>query len=129
VSKFTSIDFNYPQCIHFRQFESSKEGLRAALDAPTKEDFFACVRATDPKVYITMYEKLEYYSRVHYTPPRPAFTPKFQDFVRVPQVMQDWVRTEFIKVSLITVFYLIIILTYLCFTDRPSQDPSGLGSF
>ncbi|KAH9952327.1 hypothetical protein BGW80DRAFT_1196763 [Lactifluus volemus] len=70
---------------------------KAALEAPTKEDFFSCVRAADPKVYITCYDKLEYYSEKHYAPPIPVFTPKFTEFVRVPQEMQDWLRTEFTK--------------------------------
>jgi Geminivirus rep protein central domain len=106
---FTHIILPYLTSSLHRTYESSKEGLVEALDAPTREEFFSCIKAADPKVYITMYEKLEYYADKFYTPPVPEFTPKFTEFVRVPQEMREWVETEFHKVFHCT---LILCLTH-----------------
>ena len=81
-----------------RGFETTREGWAAAIAASTREEFFETARVADPRTYITMYEKLKYYTNSHFKPPVAPFVNKFTDFVRIPQDMRDWTETELIKV-------------------------------
>ena len=76
-----------------------KEGWTAAIGATSREDFFATAREADPRSYVIMYEKLEYYADKHFTPPVVPFTPEHTEFVRVPEEMRSWVEEELPKVS------------------------------
>ena len=76
-----------------------KEGWAAAITATSREDFFATAKEADPRSYVVMYDKLEYYADKHFTPLVEAFSPTFTNFVRVPEEMQLWVQTELDKVS------------------------------
>ena len=75
-----------------------KEGWAAAIATTTREEFFQTAREADPRSYVVMFDKLEYYADKHFTPPVPPFTPDFTEFVRVPEEMRNWVETEFHKV-------------------------------
>jgi hypothetical protein len=79
-----------------------KEGWAAAITATSREDFFATAKEADPRSYVVMYDKLEYYADKHFTPPVEPFSPSFTDFVRVPEEMRLWVQTELEKVSRIS---------------------------
>jgi len=79
-------------------FTSMKEGWTAAIGATSREEFFATAREADPRSYVCMYEKLEYYADKHYTPPVLPFTPEHTEFVRVPEEMRNWVANELPKV-------------------------------
>ena len=72
--------------------------MAAAIEAPSRAEFFSCVRAADPRVYITQYDKLEYYADKMYAPQVPEFVPKFVDFMRVPEAIREWSTTELFKV-------------------------------
>jgi hypothetical protein len=89
-----------------------------ATAASSREEFFNIVHAADPRSYVIMHEKLEYFTNKKYAPPIPPFTPKFQEFLRVPQEMKDWVTTELIKVHII-LFIIILLLTYYFQEVRP----------
>ena len=75
-----------------------KEGWSAAISATSRDDFFSTAREADPRSYVLMFEKLEYYADKHYTPPAEPFTPEFTEFVRVPEEMRNWVAEELPKV-------------------------------
>jgi len=75
-----------------------KEGWTAAIGATSREEFFATAREADPRSYVCMYKKLEYYADKHYTPPVAPFTPEHTEFVRVPEEMRKWVVEELPKV-------------------------------
>jgi len=79
-------------------FTSMKEGWTAAIGTTSREEFFATAREADPRSYVCMYEKLEYYADKHYTPPVAPFTPEHTEFVCVPQEMRNWVVEELPKV-------------------------------
>ena len=51
----------------------------------------------DPRTYVTMYERLEYYADSKFKTPVAPFVNKFTDFVRIPQEMRDWTETELNK--------------------------------
>ena len=75
-----------------------KEGWAAAIATTSREEFFQTAREADPRSYVVMFDKLEYYADKHFTPPVPPFTLDFTEFVRVPEEMWNWVETEFHKV-------------------------------
>ena len=75
-----------------------KEGWSAAIAAPSREEFFATAKEADPRSYVVMYDKLEYFADKHFTPPVEPFVPTFTDFVRVPEEMRLWVQEEMNKV-------------------------------
>jgi len=75
-----------------------KEGWTAAIGTTSREEFFATAREADPRSYVYMYEKLEYYADKHYTLPVLPFTPEYTEFVRVPEEMRKWVVEELPKV-------------------------------
>jgi hypothetical protein len=75
-----------------------KEGWSAAIAATSREDFFSTVKEVDPRSYVIMYNKLEYFVDKHFTPPVEPFAPTFTDFVRVPEDMRLWVQEEMHKV-------------------------------
>jgi hypothetical protein len=108
-----------------RAFKNSKEGWGMATAASSREEFFDIVRAADPRSYVIMHEKLEYFANKKYAPPIPPYTPKFQEFVRVPQEMKDWVTTELIKVRDIFIYYYPFI--NLEFIGSAPQNTSCMG--
>ena len=75
-----------------------KEGWTAAIGATSREEFFVTAREADPRLYICMYEKLEYYVDKHYTPPVLPFTLEHTEFIWVPEEMRKWVVEELPKV-------------------------------
>ena len=75
----------------YSAFSSSKEGWAHAINAASREEFFATAREADPRTFVTMYKKLEYYADKHFTPPVIPWTPTFTEFVRVPEEMRNWV--------------------------------------
>jgi len=75
-----------------------KEGWTAAIGATSREDFFATAREADSRLYVIMYEKLEYYADKHFVPPVLPFTPEHTEFVWVPEEMWNWVAQELPKV-------------------------------
>lgn len=75
-----------------------KEGWATAIGATSREDFFSIAREVDPKSYVIMYEKLEYYADKHFTPPIAPFVPTFTQFVRVPEELRLWASEEMHKV-------------------------------
>jgi len=79
-------------------FSSMKEGWTAAIGATSREEFFATAREADPRSYVCMYEKLEYYADKHYTPPVLPFMPEHTEFVWVPEEMRNCVANELPKV-------------------------------
>ena len=79
-------------------FTSMKEGWTAAIGTTSREEFFATAREADPRSYVCMYKKLEYYADKHYTPPVLPFTPEHTEFVYMPEDMQNWVAQELPKV-------------------------------
>ena len=89
------VDFNL---IPPRGFETTRKGWAATITTSTREEFFKTARVADPRTYVTMYEKLEYYADSHFKPPVAPFVNKFTDFVRIPQEMHDWTETKLIKV-------------------------------
>jgi hypothetical protein len=61
------------------------------LQATSREEFFGAVKKADPKNFVLMHEKLEYFADKHYTKPVEEYTPSHTDFRSVPQQMKDWV--------------------------------------
>jgi len=82
----------------YSDFSSMKEGWAAAIATTSREDFFATAREADPRSYVVMFDKLEYYADKHFTPPVLPFTAEFTEFVRVPEEMRNWVANELPKV-------------------------------
>ena len=75
-----------------------KEGWTATISATSREEFFVTAREADPRSYVCMYEKLEYYADKHYTLLVLPFTPEHTEFVCVPEEMWKWVVEELPKV-------------------------------
>jgi Geminivirus rep protein central domain len=76
---------------------SIQEGYTQALEASTRDLFFSGIKSADPKNYVLHYENLEYFADKHYAPPKTEYTPEYNDFIRVPQEMRDWVASELPK--------------------------------
>ena len=79
------------------EFKNAKEAWHLVAQAETREEYFDLAKRGDPKSYVLFHDKLEYYADKKFAPKVPVFSPRYTEFVRVPQEMRTWAEVEFVR--------------------------------